>query len=96
MATFCYFDVLKIHDEHAMKVYRELVLNTVDQYGGRYIMVGGPFQVMEGELNPSFPVLIEFPNQEMANNWYFSPEYEDLKQMRIKSTDTNAVFFQGL
>lgn len=96
MAAFCYFDIRQVHDEAAMQAYRENVLKTVDQYGGRYVVIGGPFEIKEGGVNPSFPVMIEFPTMEKANHWYNSDEYKELKISRLRATDSVAVFFQGI
>jgi uncharacterized protein (DUF1330 family) len=96
MAAYCYFDILKVHDEPAMQEYREKVLTTVDQYGGRYVVVGGPFETKEGTSQPVFPVLIEFPTIEKADGWYNSEEYKSLKEKRLSAVESNAVFFQGI
>ena len=36
------------------------MLATVEKYGGRYLMVGGQCDVVEGSWRPVFPVLIRF------------------------------------
>jgi uncharacterized protein (DUF1330 family) len=96
MAVYCYFDILEVYDAAAMDAYREKVLATVHQFGGRYIVVGGPFEVKEGNYNPIFPVIIEFATIDMANDWYHSKEYELLKQLRHSAVKANAVFFRGI
>lgn len=96
MAAYCYFDILRIHDEAGMQQYREQVLDTVDRYGGRYIVIGGPFEIREGDESPVFPVLIEFASLEKARAWYDSEEYKPLKAMRLQATVSRAVFYQGL
>ena len=79
-----------------MEKYRENVLATVDQYEGRYILIGGPCEVLEGNWQPTFPVIIEFPNRENASDWYSSKEYAPLKALRLEAADANAVILQGL
>lgn len=32
-----------------------------EQYGGRYVVLGGKFDVVEGDWRPVFLVIIEFP-----------------------------------
>lgn len=96
MAAYCYFDIRRVRDEVAMQEYREKVLHTVDQFGGRYVIIGGPFSVKEGESGPVFPVMIEFPSMEKAEAWYASPLYKSLKNIRLSAVDADAVFFQGL
>ena len=96
MAVYCYFDIVKVHDETSMEEYRQKVLATVDKHGGRYVVIGGPFETKEGKLKPTFPVMIEFPTMENAENWYGSEEYEALKAARLQAVDSDAVFFQGI
>lgn len=96
MAAYCYFDILKVNDETAMQEYREKVLDTVDSYNGRYVVIGGPFVIKEGEASPTFPVMIEFPSWEQAEGWYNSQAYKSLKDLRLKAVESNAVFFQGI
>lgn len=96
MAAYCYFDIVKINDELSMQEYREKVLETVDLYQGKYVVIGGPFETPEGDFSPTFPVIIQFPTIEKARDWYNSPEYSPLKKIRLQSVESNAVFFHGI
>lgn len=96
MSTFCFFNIRKIYDEQAMETYRSRVLETVNQYQGKYVVIGGPYELKEENWPPSYPVMIEFPSQELANAWYHSKVYDPLKQLRITSVAADAVFFQGI
>jgi uncharacterized protein (DUF1330 family) len=95
MAAYCFFDILEITDPPKMAKYRELISEVVTQFGGRYLAVGGRFDVMEGDWRPVFPVIIEFPSLEQAHRWYNSEEYRDLKGLRLSATKCNAVFIGG-
>ena len=96
MAAYCYFDIRNIRNEAVMQEYRQKVLRTVDQFDGRYVVIGGPFSVKEGQSSPVFPVMIEFPSMEKAEAWYASPDYISLKTKRLQAVESEAVFFQGL
>jgi uncharacterized protein (DUF1330 family) len=95
MPAYCFFDILKIKDETKMAIYREQVFNTVAKYEGKYLVIGGNAEVMEGNWQPTFPVLIEFPNLDQAQRWYNSEEYKTLKDLRLSAVDSNAFFVQG-
>jgi uncharacterized protein (DUF1330 family) len=88
-------DVLEVTDPEKMERYRDGVLATVEQYGGRYLTVGGQTAVVEGNWHPVFPVLIEFPSLEQARRWYDAEEYRELKAMRLAATRGNGVFIEG-
>lgn len=95
MAAYCFFDVHEVTDADKMEKYRAGVLATVEHYGGRYLTVGGKCDVVEGDWEPVFPVIIEFPSLEQAHRWYNSEEYKDLKALRLAATYGTAVFIEG-
>jgi uncharacterized protein (DUF1330 family) len=96
MSAYCLFDNLEIVDPAKMEEYKERVRPVVEQYGGRYVVIGGPFERKEGTWQPAYPVLLEFPDLDQARRWYDSPEYRDLKALRLSAVRSNAVFMAGL
>src|SRR6476659_9524364 len=95
MAAYFLVDVLAIKDAAKMDEYRVQVAPVVEKFGGHYVVIGGPFQVVEGSYQPTFPVMIEFPSMEQARRWYDSEEYRQLKDLRLTSTLSNAFFMEG-
>lgn len=95
MSAYCFFDILEVTDAEKMETYRAGVVATVHQYGGRYVVIGGPLEVVEGHWRPAFPVMLEFPSLDAARRWYQSPEYEPLKALRLAATRGNAVFMDA-
>lgn len=95
MSHYCFFDVREVADHAKVERYLVGVFATVAQYGGRYLVLGGKSDVVEGEWQPAYPVIIEFADGEQARRWYSSPEYEPLKALRLAGTRTNAVFIEG-
>ena len=95
MKAYCLFDVQEILDEPAMEAYRQRVFEVVAAFEGRYLVVGGPFEIKEGTPAMTFPVMLEFPSLAQANRWYESPEYRELRELRKRATRGTAVFFEG-
>lgn len=93
MSAYCSFDNLEVTDPELMEDYVARVPPTVEAFGGRYVVVGGPWQVVEGDWHPAYPVVIEFPTIEDANRWYESDEYRPLRDQRHAAGAFNAVFF---
>jgi uncharacterized protein (DUF1330 family) len=62
MAAYCFFDVREVIDPTKLERYRSGVLATVEQYGGRYVVLGGKCDGIEGTWRPVYPVLIRFPS----------------------------------
>ena len=68
MAAYCFFDIREVSDPEKLGEYKAGVLATVQQYGGRYLLLGGEAESVEGDWQPSSPVLIRFPSLEQAHN----------------------------
>jgi uncharacterized protein (DUF1330 family) len=78
-----------------LEEYRSRLLAAVEQYEGRYLLVGGECEVIEGDWQPVFPVLIRFPTAQHARRWYDSEEYRDLKALRLAATRGSAVLMES-
>ena len=96
MAAYFFADVLEVTDGPKLEVYRAGVTATVEKYGGRYLIVGGPCDGAEGNWKATFPVLIEFPSMAQARRWYDSEDYRELKALRQAAARSNAVFIEGV
>ena len=95
MAAYFFVDVREIKDPAQMQDYRSRINVVVENFGGRYVVIGGPFEVVEGSYQPVFPVMIQFPNIDDARRWYNSDEYCDLKALRLEATVSNAFLMEG-
>lgn len=95
MAAYFFFDVHQVVDEPKMESYRQRVFETVAKHGGRYLVIGGPTEAIEGGWKPDFPVMIEFPSAEQARRWYDSADYAGLKSLRLAATRGDAVLMTG-
>lgn len=96
MAAYCLFDNLDVIDAAKLEEYKVRVAPVVEQYGGRYVVLGGRVDLMEGNWRPTFPVMIQFPSLDRAHQWYSSAEYAELKALRLAAVRSNAVFMDGL
>ena len=96
MVGYCLFDNLEVLDAAKLEEYKAKVFPLVERYGGRYVVLGGTVDVMEGQWRPTFPVMIEFPSIDRAHQWYASEEYKDLKALRLSAVRSSAVFIEGL
>jgi uncharacterized protein (DUF1330 family) len=96
MAAYCLFDNVKVTDVAKLAEYKDRTAPVVAQYQGRYLVVGGPVDLVEGVWRPTFPVMLEFPSLAQAHRWYDSAEYRPLKALRHSAGQFNAVFIEGL
>ncbi len=95
MAAYCLFDNFEVTDPAKLEDYKDRVAPVVAHYGGRYVVLGGKLQRVEGDWQPVFPVMIEFPSLEQAHRWYNSEEYRELKALRLSAVKSSAVFIDG-
>ena len=96
MSAYCFFDNLEVSDPEKLEEYKTRAAPIVEKYGGRYVVLGGRMDLKEGDWQPVFPVIIEFPSLEQAHRWYDSDEYNEIKALRLTSVKSNAVFIEGL
>ncbi|MDN5214764.1 DUF1330 domain-containing protein [Fulvivirgaceae bacterium BMA12] len=96
MSAYCLFDNLTVKDPEKLEMYKSQVLSIVEKYQGKYVVLGGETEVVEGAWKPTYLVMIEFPSLALAKEWYHSEDYKALKALRLSATDSSAVIIQGL
>jgi len=87
---------LAVTDPKAFQVYREAAGPTFAPYGGRPIVVDGPFEVLEGMVQPKSVVVVEFETMEQARRWYASPEYARTIPMRQRAANASLILVDGV
>jgi uncharacterized protein (DUF1330 family) len=95
MATYLIANV-RVTDPDRYPEYSSQVLPTVERYGGRYLARGGEVEVLEGDWEPQRLVILEFESMERLRQFYDSPEYAPLKQLRREVADSQLVVVEGL
>jgi len=68
MPAYFLVDIREIKDAAKMDEYRSRVAPTVEKFGGRYLVRGGPFVVVEGSYQPVRLAMLEFPSMDQARN----------------------------
>ena len=88
--------VIEIADPEGFARYREMVVGTIDPFGGRYIARGGAISALEGDWNPERVVIAEFPSAAQARAWWDSPAYAAAKVQRQASANTRMIIVEGV
>lgn len=94
MPAYAIADVT-INDPTIYADYRSQVLATVTKYGGKFLVRGGAFDVMEGDWRPGRVVVLEFPDVATAKRWYTSPEYAPLAKLRQSASTGSLLIVEG-
>jgi uncharacterized protein (DUF1330 family) len=95
MPAYVLVDV-EVTDAARYDEYRTLAAESVEQYGGRYLVRGGASEVLEGDRVPRRLVVLEFPDAEAARRWYESPEYTDAKARRDGAATGSFILVDGV
>ena len=87
---------INVKHKEGFRAYAEKVPQTIKNFGGKYLVRAGDFQIKEGKWDFSRNVIIEFPSCEIALKWYTSDEYKPIKQMRLDNAEGNLIIVKGI
>jgi uncharacterized protein (DUF1330 family) len=82
-------------DPERMAEYRRLAQIAVEAHGGRYLVRGAAYEVIEGNWHPQRLVVLEFPNMEVARKFYDSPEYVAARSARQEVSDFDMLLVEA-
>lgn len=82
-----------LHDD--VFVYMERIQETMDPFGGRFIVHASETEVVEGPFEGAY-VIIEFPDMDKARDWYASDAYQAIQAMRSDHIPGHLVLLQGV
>ncbi|MBD3764441.1 MAG: DUF1330 domain-containing protein [Rhodobacterales bacterium] len=83
-----------VHDPRAYEAYRQANAAAFAKYGARFLVRGGPQEVVEGTARAR-SVVIEFADLATAQACYHSPEYQAALALRRPVSDADVVIVQG-
>jgi uncharacterized protein (DUF1330 family) len=95
MTAYVVIDVQSTDEAKAAR-YRELSGPSIERHGGRFLVRGGPFDVLEGDWVPTRLVIIEFASVEAAREWYESEDYREARAVRAGAGAWRMVVVDGL
>jgi uncharacterized protein (DUF1330 family) len=74
--------------------YLREIDGTLQPYGGRFIIHGGPATVVEGPWSGNL-IVIEFPDPGSAAAWYASEAYQAILPLRLRHAQGWALLVEG-
>jgi uncharacterized protein (DUF1330 family) len=95
MAAYFIVD-LDVSNPKDLESYRRDVPATIEKYGGRFLVRGGAFEVLEGNWVPKRMVVIAFPTMQALKQWYASEDYRPLMVQRKSASSANSVAVEGV
>jgi uncharacterized protein (DUF1330 family) len=95
MAAYIIVEV-DVHDAGTFARYREMVPDTLEAFGGRYLVRGGACLGLEGDWAPPRVVVLEFPSLERARAWWESDTYAEAKALRQSCSSARMIAVEGV
>ena len=88
MAAYLVVDI-DVTDPAQFEEYKKLAPVAIGKYGGRYLIRGGAYEVIEGDWKPQRLTVVEFESMEKGKAFYNSPEYTEAKKLREGLAEIN-------
>jgi len=87
---------IDVHDPDTYQEYAALVQATLDPFGGRFLVRGGPSETLEGDWQPRRVVVLQFPSADHAHGWYESPDYVKAMAVRRDASTGSLILVHGV
>jgi uncharacterized protein (DUF1330 family) len=75
--------------------YREKVQETIEAFGGRFLVRTADPQLLEGDQPTGRVVVLEFGSPEQAMAWYNSAEYQKILPLRLRNAVSRTLCVVG-
>jgi len=93
----CYFVArITISNPSEYQKYLDRAGQVFSKFKGTYLAVDNMPEILEGEWSCTRTVLIQFPDQENFNAWYYSKEYQEILSFRINASECHSILLHGL
>ena len=86
----------RIDNAEMFEEYKSQVLPTLEPYGGRFLVRGGHYTVLEGDWALERTAMLEFASREKAEGWYHSEAYQKILPLRTNSCECNFIIIDGV
>ena len=86
----------EITDQAVFDEYIRDIPTVVERCGGKYLVRGGPTEVVSGNRTPHRVVVIEFETLEGAQAYANDPESRRLGEIRDRSSNSTTIIVEGV
>lgn len=84
---------ISVKDPVKLGAYTSAAPATVQKYKGELVFRGKVSEIVAGQPNFTSAVVIQFPDEAYAKQWYESAEYQSLINIRDEAADVTATRF---
>lgn len=76
--------------------YKKLSQVSLAAFNGKFIVRGGRTVTLEGDWQPERIVVLEFPDVNLAKEWWNSDIYAKAKAIRQRTASTKMILAEGI
>lgn len=87
---------IEVNDPERYERYKKDAPQSIEKYGGRYLVRGGALETLEGTWSPRRLVILEFPTLQRAKAWLNSSEYSEARALRHACAKTEMIVVEGV
>jgi uncharacterized protein (DUF1330 family) len=95
MANGYWIERIAVTDPARYRAYAEALPAIIERFGGRFLVAGGRFEAVEGEVKPR-NVVIAFDDYATARACWHSPEYGEVASLREDAASVDVVIVEGV
>lgn len=85
-----------VNDQQLFQQYVDGHTGTLTKFGGRFLVAGPDFELIEGVSPGDVVVVHQWPDRAAFHAWYDSDDYRPWKKMRFASAVANVILIDGL
>lgn len=86
----------RIHDMARFGRYTQAIIPIVQRHGGRYIVMRGARETLEGDFGDLRVVISEWPTLEAARAFWNDPEYREAVRLREGTGEFRILLMEGV
>jgi len=86
----------KVNNPDQYKKYADLAPGILQKFGGKFLVRGGKFTTLEGDMPFERIAMLEFPSRKAAEDWYHSPAYQKILPLRLDATECQFIVADGV
>lgn len=96
MPVYMIVEAVEVADREKYGEYIQKVPQTIEKFGGEYLVRGGQITVVSGDWSPSRLIIVKFGSMDKFNAWWNSSEYRAIAPLREQAAKTNAIVAEGI
>ena len=86
---------IRVTDQNKFHEFAGMAGPAIKKYGGKVLARGPDANRLEGDVS-GIVMMIEFESKKLAEEFYFSPEYQAAKTVREECSDTDLMIVEGI